>query len=820
MDQGQAVGLRLICRGTLQGVGFRPMVLRLGASLGLTGWVQNRIDGVELELIGPRAALEHFQALLPGALPASARLDSLEATWLESGEPMPAPGTMRIRHGDGLEQAQSLGASWLAPSLRADRAPCRRCWLEFNDPSQRRYRDPFISCCDCGPRYAISTAIPYRRSHTTMASLPICADCRREAADPADRRFHCETISCPACGPRLRWLGGVGAALEQALSLLQGGGILALQGIGGFQLLVDARNPRAIERLRQRKERPHQPLALLGDRPDALGDAVSISPAERRLLESPAAPIVLLRRRPSACLSWPGVADGAAALGLMLPASGLHRLLVEGHGGPLVATSANRHGEPMWISEEEARQGLEGIADGVLLHDRRIVRPLDDSLAQVVEGRPRLLRRARGHAPEPIPLPAGAGARARPAEVLALGADLRSAPALAIGDGLWLAPPFGSLDHPRIEARFQQAVEAVIEAHPHAANAIACDAHPDYRSSRPARHGNRRWLGVAHHVAHGLAVLVEHGLEGPMLLLCADGVGFDPCDNRPVVHGCELLLVPQGPGPIERLGGLRPFLLPGGDRACREPRRCALGLLLASDPPLWPHPGAAATQQAFDADALRLVIEAAQGHCNSPRCTSLGRLFDAVASLLDLAQSLSFDGQGGQAVEGAAAAAIDTDLGPQTGLDHARMVVRQTGEPTSSGSHPQATERHGTWQLDWQPWLHGCLEARAEGVPARILAARFQQALAMGLADLAAEAARPAGRLNPAPIVRVALAGGCFQNGSLLRHTAAQLRRRGLQPYWSEQVPCHDGGLALGQVAALRRQTAADRAHAKRTVHP
>ena len=820
-DEEQLVGLRLVCRGTLQGVGFRPMVLRLGASLGLGGWVENRIDGVELELVGPRGVLEHFQALLPGALPASAQLDSLEATWIEPGAPIPAPGTMRIRQGEGLDGRRTIGASWLAPGLRADRAPCRRCWLEFNDPKQRRFRDPFISCCDCGPRYAISSAIPYRRSHTTMANLPICADCGREAADPNDRRFHCETISCPACGPRLRWLGseGTGAPLDHAIALLANGGILALQGIGGFQLLVAARNAEAIERLRQRKRRPHQPLALLVERPDALADAVTLSPAERRLLQSPAAPIVLLRRRPLACRSWPGVADGAAALGLMLPASGLHHLLVEGHGGPLVATSANRHGEPMWIREEDAREGLGAIADGVLLHDRTIVRPLDDSLAQVVEGRARLLRRARGHAPEPIQLPAGAGGRVRPAEVLALGADLTSAPALAIGPGLWLAPPFGSLDHPRIEARFQRAVEAVLDAHPHAATAMACDAHPGYRSSRVARDGRRRSLGVGHHQAHGLAVLAEHGLEGPMLMLCADGVGFDPSDDRPVVRGCELLLVPQGPGPIQRLGGLRPFLLPGGDRACREPRRCALGLLLASDPPLWSHPGAAASRQAFAADALRLVIEAAQGNCNSPVCTSLGRLFDAVASLLDLVQVLTFDGQGGQAVEGAAAAATDAEPGTESGIDSAWMVVRHPTKPSTSGPARHPAPPPGTWELDWQPWLHSCLEARVAGVPARILAARFQQALARGLAELATEAARPAGSLNPAPIVRVALAGGCFQNGSLLRHTAAQLRRRGLQPYWSEQVPCHDGGLALGQVAALRRQTAADRAHSKQSVH-
>ena len=659
--------------------------------------------------------------------------------------------------------------------------------------------------------------------------------------------------------------------LTRALDLLHRGGILALQGIAGFQLLVDAGKASAIERLRQRKQRPHQPLALLGRSVDDLGDAVAVSPAERRLLESVAAPIVLLRRRPGASRPWLGVADGAPCLGLMLPASGLHRLLVEGHGRPLVATSANRHGEPMWISRSEAEAGLGLIADGVLLHDRAIVRPLDDSVAQVIDGRPRLLRRARGYVPEPIrmvfgvvlsgvepsavessaiesfasgpsaaeppgvePFAAGpsaaapsaagpscdetAGAepsatdpsgpdRSSPTVILALGADLKSAPALAIGERLWMAAPFGSLDHHANAVRFEAAVREVLKGHPEAGDGIVCEAHPGSRSSQLAHRLGRRCQPVAHYQAHGLAVLAEHGLSGPMVLLCADGVGFDPADDRATVRGCELLLVPAGPGPIRRLGGLLPFGLPGAELACLEPRRCALGLLLAIDRALVDHPGAACSRDAFSAEERSLVLSAIEGQCNTPPCTSLGRFFDGVASLLGLVQTLSFEGQGGLWLEGAAAA---------TGV--CSEAVQPTGPLAPSGM--VVIRSPEGWQLDWRPWLISALDRLAAGVSRQWLAADFQRSLACSLAELTAQVAQGQTGASPLPIVRVALAGGCFQNASLLRDTAAQLRRRGLQPYWSEQVPCHDGGLALGQVAARRRQITADQAISRQPRHP
>lgn len=802
MSEGVAEArLLLRCRGTVQGVGFRPALLRLGRQLGLAGSIQNVVAAVQLDLVGERLSLERFLERLSGALPPAARLESVEVQWLLAQPRAESPTSLEILSDPGCNEPQELGASWLAPGLRADWAPCRLCWQEFNDPGNRRHRDPFIGCCSCGPRYAISTALPFLRRHTTLATLTICPLCQSEASDPADRRFHCETISCPACGPQLHWLGpaGAGSPLLQAQQLLRQGGILALQGIAGFQLLVDAANPAAIERLRERKGRPEQPLALLVAAIDSLAACVRLSPAERRLLEHPAAPIVLLQRQPQSAEHWPGVADQAPGLGVMLPASGLHRLLVEGHGGPLVATSANRHGAPMWITIAEAEAALGTLADGALVHDRAIARALDDSIAQVIEGRTRLLRRARGHAPEPLRLAAGHPLPADLGPVLALGADLKSAPALACEGRIWLAAPFGSLLTAANAERLEAAVDDLLRSQPRAQQAIVCDAHPESISAGLAQQRNPASLKVAHHQAHGLAVMAEHGLEGPTLLLCADGVGSDPADPRPIVRGCELLFAPAGSATIERLGSLVPFALPGGDLACREPRRCALGLLHAIACDLLQHPGAARVPAAFDPAELALVRSALRSGINSPPCTSLGRLFDGVASLLGLVQRLSFEGQGGLWLEGAAAR-IASPKRSQALLEPAAAMAVIEGDA-------------GQLLLDWRPWLLGLMEQLASGEHPAQLAAQFQLALAHGLVTLVARgcdqlSARATSRSGAVtrPPLAIALSGGCFQNAALLQSCAALLRRRGLQPYWNAQVPPHDGGLALGQLAARGRR--------------
>jgi hydrogenase maturation protein HypF len=808
--------LRLLCRGVVQGVGFRPLVHRLARELELVGEVENVAGAVRLELQGERRSLERLVRRLPAALQPPGALEPLEPEWLPPL--VPAPRGLRI----AAAAARPLGPGLIAPSLAADLAPCPACLAELADPTSRRHRYPFISCSRCGPRYAIATAEPYARAHTTLAGFPLCAACQAEFEDPADRRFHAETIGCPACGPRLQLLApdgeplaGTGAAdpLREAAALLRRGCILALQGVGGFQLLVDATNGVAVARLRRRKRRPHKPFALLLADLAPLEGQVRITPAERRELEGPAAPIVLLHRNPTAraaAAAVPiaaGVAPGSPCLGVMLPASPLHLLLAAAVGRPLVATSGNPSGEPLCTDPLEALQRLGGIADALLVHNRPIARPLDDSLLQLIDGRPALLRRARGYAPAALELPRPPAAdRAAGQVVLALGGDLKAAPALARGGRVWLAPYQGDLASPAVQQRIQDGLKALLERHlrenppGQGPPASACsglwlvaDGHPGYASVQLAEHLATRnrlpLLRVQHHHAHGLAVAAEHGLAGPLLVWAADGLGYGPAAPEAGGHqlwGGELLWLERAEAPvaacgalaIERLACLRPWPLPGGERAMAEPRRVALGLLAEAG---WlEHSGATACWAAFAPDELPLLRQALASGCNAPRTSALGRLFDGAASLLDLVQELSYEGQAGLLLEGLARQAPAAAADP--------LAIAAPASPAAAGL-PLG------W-LDWTPLLAALLEGVAAGRPPAQLAAAWHQQLSQALVDLALRAARARG------CAQVALAGGCFQNALLLEGCIAGLRAAGLAVFWNAHVPCNDGGLALGQLWA------------------
>ncbi|QPN58701.1 carbamoyltransferase HypF [Synechococcus sp. CBW1002] len=853
--------LTLHCHGVVQGVGFRPCVHRLATALDLCGVVDNHSGAVVVQLSGCRSALERFLEILPRELPAPARLESLQPHW----GPPPAPGCdprgIRLGH----QPPHWLKESLFAPALAADQAPCRACLAELNEPANRRHGYPFISCSACGPRYSIATAEPYARAHTTLAGFPLCQACQREFDDPSDRRFHAETTGCPTCGPRLafwpadgsqptedsgRGCQGTSGAIAAAVAVLRRGGILALQGVGGFQLLVDATDPAALQRLRQRKQRPHKPFALLVDSASWIEPLVQLTPAERAVLESAAAPIVLLRRHGGRRAHASGrqepalpeaVAPGSPCLGVMLPASPLHHLLAAAFGKPLVATSGNRSGEPLCIAPPEAVDRLAGIADAFLVHNRPIVRPLDDSVLQLIEGRPVLLRRGRGYAPEALPItatPPMAIGEVR----LALGGDLKCAPALARDGQVWLAPHLGDLDNPRQSRRLRQAAAEMVSVRPASKGpplTLLCDSHPDYRSHQIAADlvataspdqglaESVRLCPVPHHLAHGLAVVAEHGLaacleQAPLLLLVCDGLGLgvgsgsEPASgSAPAapLWGCELLLLEAGgpaidpaakPGlhpagkparnPAEpllrwrRLASLRPFPLPGGDRASAEPRRAALGLLAAAGPAALAHSGGAACRAAFTAADWHLLVQAIAGGCNSPRCSSLGRLFDAVASLLDLCQVLSYEGQGGLQLQGRASELREEDPG-----------AVQPAYPLPLRPAPQAAGLPLGW-LDWQPLLEALLkELPLQACPGAgaVQAARFHRAVIAGLVAMA-EAAAPGWGCQ-----RVVLAGGCFQNRLLLEGCRTGLRAAGLEPFSPESVPCNDGGLALGQLWAL-----------------
>ena len=886
--------LRLSCRGVVQGVGFRPAVLRLAGELGLLGSVANAAAAVELDLTGPRPALERFLQRLPGELPPAARLEPLAPRW---GPPDPAATGLKILEPHATGEGLPLAIGLVAPSLSADRAPCGACLRELEDPQNRRHGDPFLSCCDCGPRYTIATAEPWQRSHTTLAPFPPCPACQAEFHDRRNRRLHAETLSCPACGPQLALLdpgglpwplhpaqqaaagetgaGGEGSngqrkpllyslyrrglgartppsgrlaapinappslssaslctnpfkpsaseltrceptrcesnrcepkpsepgggwplgqhdapphrsapLLAAAAQLLEEGGILALQGVGGFQLLVDATNPEAVQRLRRCKGRPAKPFALLVADLTAIEAWVQLSAVERGLLSSAAAPIVLLRRlRPD---RWEAVAPGSPALGVMLPASPLHRLLAQRFGRPLVCTSGNRSGEPLCTDPSEALQRLSGLADAFLVHNRAIARPLDDSVLQLIDGEPALLRRARGYAPQaldllPAPIPPPQ------ANLLALGGDLKSAPALALGPRVWLAPHLGDLADPRTQARFQGGIDELLRRHGELLERIALDPHPAHLAGLVASSLAPSKLGVQHHLAHALAVVAERGLALPLLAFCADGLGYgEPqgaaaSSDAPLLWGGELLRIQAGG--VQRLASLRPLALPGGERAMVEPRRVALGLLLAGGPNRLAHRGAHHTLAAFSGAERDGLLEAMALGINTPYCSSLGRLFDGVASLLGLCQKLSFEGEGGLRLQGAAA---------QVAADAGAYPLPLVPATEASRASP--------WlgRLDWEPLLEALLGDIASGSGPVRCAARFHNGVAQGLADLMTLAQ------NPGPALPVVLAGGCFQNALLLERCIAALRQRGLEPHWARTVPTNDGGLALGQIWASR----------------
>ena len=736
---------RLTVTGAVQGVGFRPAVYRLAAGLGLAGSVRNTGAGVEIDVEGSAAALAALREGL-ARIPPPARVEGVAVEVL-------TPAGAR-----GFAVAPSRtdpGGALPLPDL----APCAACLAELADPADRRFGYPFISCSQCGPRYSLIVAMPYDRERTAMAPFTPCPACAAEYHDPASRRFRHEANACPACGPQLSFCDASGevlaageTALAAAVALLRAGGIVALKGAGGFQLLCAARDSAAIARLRERKRRPHKPLAVMFPSVAALAAVCRVSAAEQALLESPAAPIVLLDRLDDALPA--ALAPGSRRLGAMLASTPLHALLLARCGFAVVATSGNVSGEPLCADNAEALARLAGIADGVLLHDRDIVNPVDDSVLQIAAGRAQVLRLARGLAPLAL-ADAGTGA------VLALGGELKNALAVG-GAGRIIAGPYlGDLDSLAARARFATAAARLPALCGSAPRLLACDAHPDYAASRWAAADPRPVIAVQHHHAHVAAVLAEHGLEGDVLGVAFDGAGLG---DDGTLWGGEFLWGDRAQ--LRRVAQLAPFALPGGERAAREPRRAALGLLYAA---FGRDLGGAAL--AFTPAEQALLLQALERGVNAPVTSSIGRLFDAVAALLGLCQQMSFEGQAAAALQAAAEAAPTPAPYP--------LPLRETASGLVA---------------DWVPLLEALLAERAAGVPAALSAGRFHAALA---ALVVAVARRVSAK-------QVVLAGGCFQNRYLLALTGQALAAAGIAVWWPQRLPPGDGVLAVGQAAVAR----------------
>ena len=747
---------RVVVRGTVQGVGFRPFVHRLAERIGVAGGVQNAGGNVLVEAEGTRPQLDRLVEALRAEAPPLARVEAIET------EVLPPRGE------SGFAIAGSEGGAPVA-AIPPDIATCDACMAEVLDPADRRYRYPFTNCTNCGPRFSLVTALPYDRANTTMSGFAMCPRCRAEYADPRDRRFHAQPNACPVCGPALSFVDPAGRRLAErdpallaAADAIRAGAIVGVKGLGGFHLVADATSERVVHELRRRKGRPAKPLALMAADAQRAAALVDLDPVGAEALASVRAPVVLAPRAASAGVAR-AVAPGLAELGVMRAYTPLHRLLLDAVGGPVVATSGNRSEEPICIDEAEALERLRGIADRFLVHDRPIARPVDDSVVRVIAGRPRLLRAARGYAPVTISLPEGQSADG----VLAVGGHLKTTLALGVRGHAVLGSHVGDLETPEAIAAHERAAADLCAFFATEPRRVACDAHPDYCSTRFAEASGKPVTRVQHHVAHVLACMAEHGLDRrhPVLGVSWDGTGYG-ADGT--IWGGELFRLRDGRA--ERVATLRPFRLPGGEKAVREPWRCAAALVHEL--------GRAAELDAPGLDALasaagprdrRLVRRMLEGGVNSPLTSSVGRLFDGAAALLGIASESRFEGEAAMRLEAAAA-----------------------GEPQPAHGYPFVLTDEWPWGLDWRAALEALIADRTRGASAGRCAARLHQGLAAAIAD-AAE------RSGDADVV---LSGGCFQNRLLVESAAAALGAAGRRVWLPDEIPANDGGLALGQLYA------------------
>ncbi|MEM6671360.1 MAG: carbamoyltransferase HypF [Planctomycetota bacterium] len=751
----------LLVTGVVQGVGFRPHAHRLATSLGLAGTVANGPDGVEVFVQGDPAALDAFARGIVDRAPHAAVVDRLQRTSTET------------RSVTDFRVVESIASLDRGLSIGPDLATCDACLAELFDPNDRRYRYPFLNCTNCGPRYTIAVDLPYDRPNTTMASFEMCAECHDEYGDPSDRRFHAQPTACPDCGPTLAWHdqsasmdGVVGEdALQAAVAALREGRIVAVQGIGGFHLMVRADDTAAIGRLRERKKRGDKPFAVLfrnvDDVRERLGEGI-LQDVEAELLASPAAPIVLVRARRARGVSR-AVAPASPDLGCFVASNPLHHLLLADLGRPVVATSGNRRDEPIAIGPEEARERLAGIADAFLVHDRPIVRPVDDSIVRVIAGRPTVLRRARGYAP----LAFDWDALPETGVDLALGAHQKATVGLRVGQRVVLSPHIGDLESLPARAFHERAARDLQELVGRRAERVVCDRHPDYASTQLAERWVPSPIRVQHHAAHVWAAALEHDLDGPFFAAAWDGTGLG---DDGTIWGGEFF-ARDGEVP-RRVGSFEPFALPGGERAVREPWRAALGLLetaYAGDPP------AALTKalRSYADEGPPNAYELVRGvvRAGAPMTSSVGRLFDAVAALLGVSGRVCFEAEAAQRLE-----AIAFEAGPAPPYP----FTVQSADP----SEP--------WRVPSRDWLEAMAEDLEAGSDASFIAARFHETLARVVTACAARAGEKS----------VVLTGGCFQNRVLLERAAELLREDGRRPLWPRRIPCGDGGVAVGQLVS------------------
>ena len=764
---GTSQRLKVVVRGAVQGVGFRPFIYRLANELGLKGWVLNSSSGVFIEVEGPTEKLRSFVLRIETDKPPIAFIQSLESSYLD------------VTGYKGFEIRESLDGEKTAIVV-PDIATCPDCRREIFDSHNRRYLYPFTNCTNCGPRFTIIESLPYDRPRTSMRKFEMCPQCRAEYDNPTNRRFHAQPNACPECGPQLQLVDREGHilnarhdALRSAAQYIRNGNIVAVKGLGGFHLMCDAASEDAVRMLRRRKNREAKPFALMYPSIEMIERDCELSESEARLLRSPEAPIVLLETKRGVDIRIaPSIAPGNPYLGVMLPYTPLHLLLMAELKFPIVATSGNLSDEPICIDEREALTRLFDVADVFLIHDRPIVRHVDDSIARIVMDRELVLRRARGFAPLPVTVD-----RELPS-MLAVGAHQKNAIATSVGRQVFVSQHIGDLETVQAEEAFENVIGSFRSLYSLEAGRVACDLHPNYVSSQYARRTSQDVSFVQHHHAHILSCMAENSVTGPALGIAWDGSGYG---TDGTIWGGEFLRVDPKVEGFTRVAHLRTFRLPGSETAVREPRRCAAGMLFemfgTETFDLGPNSQAAkfgllnsllTPIESFTPEERGILRGMLERKLNSPITSSAGRLFDAVASLIGLRQFARYEGQ----------AAMELEFAATRDFSREHYTVN--------------LEKNGVLQFDWARMVVEIMTDVAAHTAQSRIARKFHNTMVETMVQVAAAVGEN----------KIVLSGGCFQNKLLTEMAVTRLQREGFRVYWHQRIPPNDGGIALGQLMA------------------
>ncbi len=764
--------LYISIKGTVQGVGFRPFIYRLATESGLSGFVSNSTLGVTIEAEGEKSTLDNFLLRIEKEKPPLATITSFEFSYFD---PI---GYINF------QIKQSDQGDLITTPILPDIATCIDCLDELYNPLNRRYLYPFINCTNCGPRYSIIESLPYDRPNTSMKIFSMCDECRDEYENPLDRRFHAQPIACPVCGPALElWdeKGNIVAekedVIDQSIELIKNGNIIALKGLGGFQLLVDGCSTDSVRRLRIRKRREEKPFALMFPDLEQVKNCCHVSYFEERLLISTESPIVLLNRKGDGISgdirkmpAYQSIAPENPYLGIMLPYTPLHHLLLKKINIPLVATSGNISEDPICIDEHEAVQRLKGIADYYLVHNRPIVRHVDDSIVRIIKGREMVIRRARGYAPLPV---VHKLENNNHRSVVAVGPQLKNTVAISNADNIYVSQHIGDLQTEETCAAFTKTISDLNKLYRNEANIIACDGHPDYFSTRHAIKINPNPQYIQHHHAHIASCRIENRVEGNALGVAWDGTGFG-LDGT--IWGGEFFISSENS--FKHIAGLRQFRLLGGDLAVKEPRRSALSVLYEfMGESVFENENNPVSNK-FSDEEKRILKTILRKKINCPVTSSIGRLFDAISSLIGVKDNSDYEGQAAMMLEFIA----DKNIKGIYSFDILNQSVTDN-----------------MMSIDWQPMITEILGEMKIGVPPSHISMKFHNTLA----NMIFKIAKLSGE------IKVLLSGGCFQNVLLLNLTIEILQSNGFQVYWHQRIPPNDGGISLGQaVLALNNYNA------------